>query len=291
MHSSQSVLKIKVAMSRNTAASCLALLLCMFALFIHRPLMASDKTLSFGIVPQQTSTKLAKKWVPLINLLNRATGYSIIFSTAPDIPAFEERLNAGEYDLAYMNPYHYTVYHDSPGYNAFAKQANKKIKGILVARADTEFQNITDLNNKIIAFPAPAAFAATLLARSHLDNLNITYTPKFVSSHDSVYRAVSGGFADAGGGIYRTLYSMDDDIESQLKVIWESSGFTPHAFASHQRLDASIVSNIQDALINLSDSAEGKLILNKLKMGGIQKAQNSDWDDVRKLNIRILQDQ
>ena len=273
------------------AASCLALLLCMLALFSHQPLVASDKTLSFGIVPQQTPTKLAKKWVPLINLLNRVTGYSIIFSTAPDIPTFENRLQAGEYDLAYMNPYHYTVYHDSPGYNAFARQSNKKIKGILVARADAEIQDISDLNHKIIAFPAPAAFAATLLSRSHLDNLSITYTPKFVASHDSVYRAVYAGFADAGGGIYRTLFSMDDDIRSKLKVIWESNGFTPHAFASHKRLDASIVSNIQDGLVNMSDSAEGKLILNKLKMGSIQKAQNSDWDDVRNLNIRILHDE
>ena len=257
-------------------------------IFINNPLLASDKILTFGIVPQQSSTKLAKKWVPLINLLKKRTGYSIIFATAPDIPAFEKRLAAGEYDIAYMNPYHYTVFHESPGYTAFAKQANKSIKGILVARADSQYQTIEDLSGSTIAFPAPAAFAATLLSRSHLDANNIKYTPKFVSSHDSVYRAVEGGFTTAGGGIYRTLYSMDDQIEKQLKVIWESRGYTPHAFASHPRLDKAIVKDISDALTDMVNSVEGKAVLNTLKIGSIENAQNSDWNDVRGLNINLL---
>ena len=250
--------------------------------------MASDRILTFGIVPQQSSTKLAKKWVPLINLLKKRTGYSIIFATAPDIPAFEKRLAEGEYDIAYMNPSHYTVFRESPGYIAFAKQAAKSIKGILVARADSQYQTIEDLNGSTIAFPAPAAFAATLLSRSHLDTNNIEYTPKFVSSHDSVYRAVAGGFATAGGGIYRTLYSIDDQIENQLKVLWESKGYTPHAFASHPKLDKTIVNHIAFALTDMVNSVEGKSVLNKLKFGAIENANDSDWNDIRDLNIDLL---
>jgi phosphonate transport system substrate-binding protein len=68
------------------------------------------RSLSFGVVPQQSATELAKAWIPLFNVLSESAGLGLRFATAPSIPIFEQRLAAGEYDLAYMNPYHYTVF-------------------------------------------------------------------------------------------------------------------------------------------------------------------------------------
>jgi phosphonate transport system substrate-binding protein len=246
--------------------------------------------LTFGIVPQQSATILAKKWVPLMNLLKEKTGYSIRFATAPDIPTFEKRLALGEYDLAYMNPYHYTIYHSKAGYLAFAKEANKRIKGILVTHVGSKFLTVEDINGEVIAFPAPAAFAATLLPVSYLDKNGIEYTPKYVSSHDSVYRAVAGGFATAGGGIYRTFNGIDGAVRSQLKVIWASKGHTPHAFAAHPKVDTLQVNEIQNALIELGSYAAGKTVLSSINMKAIEGAKDGDWDDVRALNIKILRD-
>ena len=75
----------------------------------------ASSILRFGVVPQQSATKLAKQWVPLLNYLSEKTGHTIHFATAKDIPTFEQRCANGEYDLAYMNPYHYVVFHESPG--------------------------------------------------------------------------------------------------------------------------------------------------------------------------------
>lgn len=69
-------------------------------------LAASEKIYSFGVVPQQSATKLAQSWIPLLQELQQLTGVLLRFSTAPDIPTFEKRLAQGQYDFAYMNPYH-----------------------------------------------------------------------------------------------------------------------------------------------------------------------------------------
>jgi len=257
-------------------------------LIVSTQIVASEKIYTFGIVPQQSATRLAQKWVPIMKLLKEKNGDTFRFSTARDIPTFEKRLAAGEYDFAYMNPYHYTVYHRKPGYKAFARQANKKIKGILVTRKDSTLQSIEDINNEPIAFPAPAAFAATLLSRSHLDSHSIKYIPKYVSSHDSVYRAVAGGFARVGGGIYRTFNAIDEEIKSRLKVIWESKGHTPHAFAAHPRIDNTVVQKVKNSLIELSASEVGRSALKNINMKIIESAQNSDWDDIKALNIKLL---
>ena len=62
-------------------------------------------TLSFGIVPQQSATKLAYLRTPICKYLSDHTGQRVVFKTAKDIPSFEQRLAAGEYDIAYMNPF------------------------------------------------------------------------------------------------------------------------------------------------------------------------------------------
>ena len=249
---------------------------------------ASEQAYSFSVVPQQSATKLASTWVPLLQLLQQKTGIPLRFVTAPDIPTFENRLARGEYDFAYMNPYHYTVFHQNSGYQAFAKQANKRIRGILVVRQDSETQAVEDLEGQVIAFPAPAAFAATLLVRSYLNNQGITYEPKFVYSHDSVYRAVSGEFTGAGGGIVRTLESVDPEVRAQLRILWKSPGYTPHAFSAHPRVPAPVVEKLQQALRELVNHPEGLDVLKNVNFGAIEPAVDNDWEDIRKLNIDAI---
>jgi len=154
---------------------------------VYMPTLAAadDMTkLTFGVVPQQSASKLADKWSPILKRISEETGIQISFATAPSIPMFEKKLSEGEYDLAYMNPLHYTFYSQSPGYVAIAKQADKKIRGIIVAQKDAKLTSLNDLNNTSMAFPAPLAFAATVLPTAELKGQDIQIKPHYVKSHD-----------------------------------------------------------------------------------------------------------
>jgi phosphonate transport system substrate-binding protein len=217
--------------------------------------------------------------------LSDTTGQRIVFKTAPNIPEFETRLSAGEYDFAYMNPYHYVVFADDPGYVAFAKQEDKKIKGILVARVDSQFNDITELDGLDMAFPSPAAFAASILPRAYLKSRRIAIKPHYVSSHDSVYRNVATGRLPAGGGIIRTLKNVDEETRNALAVIWESPGYTPHAFAAHPRVPVDVVTQLREALIAMKNEPHGKVLLSDIQFSGIEGISEQDWDDIRSLNV------
>ncbi|OOZ38192.1 hypothetical protein BOW53_16320 [Solemya pervernicosa gill symbiont] len=171
---------------------------------VSTPLQAKER-LTFGVVPQQSATKLARLWGPFLKQLGELSGYEIRFRTATDIPTFEQRVSLGEYDLAYMNPYHYTVFHRSPGYMAFAKERDKQIQGIVIVHKDSPITQISDLDKQVVAFPSPGAFAASILPRAEFARSGIDVTPTYVTSHDSVYRAVAAGLKPAGGGVLRTL--------------------------------------------------------------------------------------
>lgn len=248
------------------------------------------ESFTFGVVPQQSASKVARQWAPLFDYLGRTAGFEIKFRTAPDIPEFERRVAAGEYDFAYMNPYHYTVFSRLPGYRAFAKARGQLLKGILVVRKDSVIKDLREFAGATLAFPAPAAFAASVLPRAYLTQHGIPFTPKFVSSHDSVYLAVARGLYPGGGGVLRTFDSLKPAVRDQLRILWMTQGYTPHAFAAHPRVPAEVVMRLANAMLAMGLTSAEQTLLAPLRIEGFETAKDSDWDDVRSLGIELLSD-
>lgn len=82
--------------------------------------------------------------MPVTKYLSNKTGLAIRFATASDIPAFEKQVVEGKYDIAHMNPCHYTAFSQKPGCWAIATQKNKQEKGIFVVRNDSPIQSLNE---------------------------------------------------------------------------------------------------------------------------------------------------
>ena len=268
---------------------CALVVLCLGGLNLQALAQEGQKSLSFGVVPQQSASRLAEEWGPLLTEISRRSGVALVFKTAPSIPVFEERLAKAEYDLAYMNPYHYVVFHQSVGYQAFAKEQDRRIKGILVVRKDSSYRKPADLAGKTVVFPAPAAFAASILPQAEFGRLKIAIDARFVASHDSVYRAVASGLQEAGGGIERTFEALPVEIRNTLRVLSETPAYTPHAFAAHPRVPAAIVSKVLAAMASLALDESGRGLLTPLAFKGVVGAQDKEWSDIRALDINLLE--
>ncbi len=94
-----------------------------FSLFIycllspnsHHSANASE-TYTFGIVPQFEQRKLYSIWKPIIEELEKRTGFTFRIATALTIPEFEKKFAKGNFDFAYMNPYHLLKANKAQGY-------------------------------------------------------------------------------------------------------------------------------------------------------------------------------
>jgi phosphonate transport system substrate-binding protein len=270
------------------ATRCLAPLLAAVILAGPAGARAEGDIYTFGVVPQQAASDLAESWAPLLAWLSARTQVNLRFATAPDIPTFEARLARGDYHLAYMNPYHYTVFHRKAGYQALAKERDRKLQGILVVRKDSPARDIRDLAGATLVFPAPAAFAASILPRAALRKEGVAFASKFVSSHDSVYMTVARGLYPAGGGIIRTLELFDPMERNALRVLWTTPAYTPHAIAAHPGLPRQAAARLRDAMVAMADDPVGRGLLARLGFKGIEAADDADWDDIRRLHITDL---
>lgn len=244
---------------------------------------AASKPLTFGIVPQQSAAVLAQAWVPILKSLGELTNLEIEFKTTKDIPTFEACLSKGAYDLAYMNPYHYIVFHDAPGYAAFARERDFYLQGLIVVRSASGITTLKELQGATIAFPAPASFAASVIPRAALKSEGISFTPSYVKSHDSVYLAVDANLFVAGGGVERTFENMPQEIREKLTVIYRTKNYTPHAFAAHRDLSSTIVNMMEKAMVQLDRTAPN--LLAPIGVSGFQRATDPEWDDIRALKL------
>ena len=250
---------------------------------LNRQSLTDVRALTFGIVPQQSASRLAKMWAPLMERLSRDLGIPVHFETTKDIPTFEACLAVGAYDLAYMNPVHYTIFSDAAGYQALAHQTEKRLRGLIVVREDSPIQSLEDLEGAEVAFPSPGAFGASVVPRAELKGRGIKVKPQYVKSHDSVYRAVLAGLMPAGGGVLRTFNAISDEMRSQLRVIYETEGYTPHAFAARSDLPDPLRSEIQSLLLHIAEQSPE--IAKSVGMKGFETASDQSWDDVRRLDL------
>lgn len=259
------------------------MLVCWSVFRVHAMAEATDRPLSFGVVPQQSASRLAEEWTPLLAEIARRSGVPMAFRTAPSIPAFAERLRRGEYDVAYMNPYHYAVFSAAPGYRAFARERDRRLRGIVVVREGSPYRTLSDLAGKAVAFPAPTAFAASILNRAELARQKIPVTAKFVSSHDSVYRAVAAGLFEAGGGVPRTFDALPAETRGALRILAETPSHSPHAIAAHPRVPRETVERVLAAMESLSGDEAGRRLLAHVTFKGFVPGRDADWNDIRSL--------
>lgn len=180
-------------------------ILCIVTSFyqFERKVWANQSSYTFGVVPQYEIHRLASIWLPILTELEKKTGLKFRLVGATNIPDFEDRFMNGNFDFAYMNPYHSRLAQKDQGYIALVRDGSKRLFGILVARKDSQIDAVEQLEGKEIAFPAPNALGASLVMRADLDQLfGLTYTPIYVQTHSSVYLNVALGKEAAGEALW-----------------------------------------------------------------------------------------
>ena len=251
---------------------------------ISPPDAASATLLRFAITPQQSPRELAKRWGPIIQYISDRSGVPLQFQTANGLSTYQQEMKAGVYDISFINAYYYAAFSKDAGYKVFAQEKDAKFVGIMVVRKDSPYQTLEELAGKQLALPGPTA-VTSMLAYTHLKANNIDFSPNYVISMDSVYRAVAKGLFPAGQGEMRTFGSMEPEIRDQLRILWSADPMPPFTFSAHPRVPQAALQKIQKAMLEMADDPEGAELLKAINMKGIAAAQDSEYEAVRKLKL------
>jgi len=237
---------------------------------------------TFGVVPQFEPRKLSAIWVPILKELEARTGLSFKMVGSPKIPDFETSFMAGEFDFAYMNPYHAMLAGSGQGYIPLVRDHGRKLFGILTVKKDSPIKDVKELDGATISFPAPNALGASLLMRADLDKIiGIRIKPLYVQTHSSVYLNVIFGKTPAGGGVLGTLNGQVKDVRESLRIIYKTREMPPHPVTAHPRVPAEHRERVRQALLDMSQTAAGAAMLAKVPFKKIGPASIEDYQALK----------
>ena len=250
------------------------------------PVIAADNYI-VGVVPQFATQIISSTWEPLLEELAAKTGDTFELVIETDITQFEVALERGDYDIAYMNPWHAVIAFETQGYVPIVKDGANSLKGILIVKADSEISEVSQLDNAEIAFPSPNALSASLLMRTELATLHgLTVTPLYVRTHPSVYLNVALGKSLAGGGVLRTLRAQPQSLQDQVKIIYETREVSPHPIVAHRSISAEARLKIANALLDIAAEPEGAALFAGIPMQQPTSAKLEEYLALRDWRLR-----
>lgn len=226
----------------------------------------STKVYTFDVVPQFPAAKIYSTWSPLLQKIGQDAGLCFELRVASSIPEFEQRFLKGEPEFVFLNPYHAVLAYQKRKYQPLLADEKEPLTGILVVRSDNPIKNLSDLKGKNVSFPAPNAFAASLLIRAELAKQKIDVNPVFVKTHSNVYRTVINKDAIAGGGVNNTLDNEAPEVRQQLRILYETQAYTPHPIATHPSVSSEIRERFHKAVLKLTQDEEGQKLLDGINL-------------------------
>jgi phosphonate transport system substrate-binding protein len=239
-----------------------------------------------GVVPQFEQRKLFSIWIPILEELEARTGLRFEVVGSDMIPEFEKLFLAGDFDFAYMNPYHVVSANNMQGYLPLVCDGSRKLQGILVVRKDSPIKTIEELRGQVVAFPSANALGASLMPRSELmRNHGIEVIPEYVKTHTSVYLHVAQGLTTAGGGVASTLRRQKAEVRDSLRILYLTSELIPHPIVAHPRVPKNHVRLVKEALLAMGESEKGRALLANIPMRSVTEASFANYEPIIKLGL------
>lgn len=241
--------------------------------------------LTIGIHPLYNPEKLNKLFAPIFDAQKMGLpGFEFEIVGSRDYATYDQRILNKEFDIILPNPYQ-TISAIKNGYNVFAKMGDdSNFKGILIVRKSSDLKNLKNLKNKTIAFPAPTALAAAMMPQYYLlkNQINVKNDVhvKYVGSQDSAIMAVYNGYADVGSTwpLAWNYFKENHPIEAkELRILYETPFLINNSLAARNNINKDTLSKIKKYLIKLHESAEGKALLNNIKLSKFEDSQNKQY--------------
>lgn len=205
-----------------------------------------------GVVPQFPATDIQRVWGPILERVGQAAKVQLNLKFYKDIPTFEADFQAGGADFVYLNPYHQYMAHRAQGYVPLVRDS-RLLTGIVVVRKDDPIRKMADLRGQSVAYPAPNAFGASLLIRSHLAEVeHVETNAVYVRTHTNAYRYTLTGKTAASGGVRATLDREPPEVQAALRVLFETPGAAPHPLSAHPRVPEGTRKAVTEAMLRLS---------------------------------------
>ncbi len=170
------------------------------------------------------------------------------------------------------------IYRGKPRYHSY-----------IIVHHDSPYKDFSELEGKIFAFSDPDSNSGFLYPLSLMAEKNekseIFFRQSFFTfNHAETIQAVSEQVADGGAVdsyIWEYLAIFSPEITKKTRIIKKSPSFGFPPIVSSTNLDNNTVDLMRDTLVNMNKDADGKILLEKLKLDGFGEFPDTLFSEIR----------
>jgi phosphonate transport system substrate-binding protein len=284
-------------MKQLISAACLAA-----GLVWGGPAAAQNKELAFGIISTESSSNLKSTWQPLLDDLQKATGYKINAYFAPDYAGIIEGMRFNKVQVAWYGNKSAMEAVDRAGAEVFARMTQPDggtgYWSLMIVHKDSRLQTLQDVLRErqalTLGFGDPNSTSGSLVpgyyafAQNGVDPMK-DFKRTLRANHETNILAVANKQIDvatvASDGVDRMKLKLPEK-HADLRVVWRSPQIASDPMAWRKDLDPQAKQKIKDFFLayGKQDTRE-KEILAKLTIGGFIASDNNQLLPIRQLEL------
>ncbi len=253
--------------------------------------------------PSVDAEKITLSAKPLIQFLERETGYYFETAIPTSYIAVVEAFGTDRADIAIINSFSYLLAHEKYGANAVLRvirTGNQAYyRGQIIVRTDSGIEKLEDLTGKSIAYVDASSASGYILPSNLLKKKGIKPAREtFAMKHDNVVTMVYQKQVDAGATFYSPPHPITGepldarsrvkkqypDVFEKIKILALTDSLPNDPVVFRKGMSAVMVERIKNALLKFANSEEGKHVLPEIySMEGLIETSDADYDLLRKL--------
>lgn len=258
------------------------------------------KPLTIAIAGMVTSDEGLDYYLGLSEYVGKKAGREVRLIHKADYAEVNDLLRYGKVDVAFVCSGPYTIGHDEFGLQLIAAPvvngAPSYYSYIIVPRSSTATA-LASLRDKTFAFTDPGSNTGYTVPRFMLVEAGVSpksfFRETFLTySHSNSIEAVATGKAD-GAAVDSLIWDYENATDpsdtSRTRVIEKSEPFAIPPVVARPGLDSAVVSAVRDALLTAHEDAEGKALLDNMKIERFVVVEDSAYDSIRRMNERIAE--
>jgi len=242
--------------------------------------LAEDRPLAFGVLNQQSPTRTAERWNPILHYVTSLTGVPLQLRMGPTVQETNAMMARGEFDFVYTN-HNFQSEFDSLGFRVIARWGGRPIHGVVAVPADSPVRTLKDLDGRRVAFPSTDAFVGYAVPMVALRQAGVRVETVLAGNQEGALAQLKAQRVEAGAVNSKFLAHYAKREGVQFREIFVSEGFPDLAVIAHSRLPAATVEKVRQALLGMKRDPAAAAILGRAGSPGFEPATDRDYDGVR----------
>jgi phosphonate transport system substrate-binding protein len=248
--------------------------------------------LRVSAIPDEAPTELQRKFKPLGDYLQEATGMKVQFTPVTDYAAVVEGLATNKIDMAWLGGFTYVQarLRTKGGATPIVQRAEDKVfTSKFIVPLDSKAKTLDDLKGDTFVFGAPSSTSGSLMPRYYLLKAGIDpekdfKTVAYSGAHDATVAFVAAGRAQAGvlnASVWDKLVEEKNANAAKVRVLATTPTYYDYNWTVRPGLDPALTKKLTEAFLKLDASnPKDKEILGLQRASKFIPTQSSNYDGI-----------